>query len=185
MYTKKELRKSILKKRASMSRESVEKFSQIICNRLTESDIYKSAENICLYIPIKNEVEVTYIIDAAIDNGKRIWLPRIIEDTMEFYHYDRSVTLIPDHRYNIPEPQSDRRLIPDNKTLIIMPGAVFSVKRDRIGYGGGYYDRYLSKYPICRTAAVCYNFQIVDNIPSDVHDVKPDVIVSEAATIEL
>ena len=64
---------------------------------------------------------------------------------MDFFRYDEDTVLVTGS-YDIMEPDSDEMLEPDENTLIIMPGAVFSESRDRIGYGGGYYDRYLEKY---------------------------------------
>ena len=60
-----------------------------------------------------------------------------------------------------------------------MPGAVFSEARDRIGYGGGYYDRYLSEHVLCHTLAVCYELQIVEDLPTEEHDIRPDAVISE------
>lgn len=183
MITKKELRRNILAIRSAMEQDTVKLYSKAICDFIIESDAYKMAADICLYMPIRNEVDVTLMLDTAWKDGKKIWLPRIIDGLMEFYYYDKSTELVADDRYHIPEPQSDRRLAPGDRTLVVMPGAVFSVHKDRIGYGGGYYDRYLSKYPMCNTIAVCYNFQIVDDIQAELHDIKPDVIVSEAGQI--
>jgi 5-formyltetrahydrofolate cyclo-ligase len=96
---------------------------------------------------------------------------------MEFYIYDEATALI-NGAYNILEPASDEILEPDSDTLIIMPGAVFSKDKKRIGYGGGYYDRYLAEHPECKTIAVAYNFQILDEIPYEEHDMCPDLIVN-------
>ena len=68
--------------------------------------------------------------------------------------------------------------------LVIMPGTVFSERRDRIGYGGGYYDRFLTGRKNDRTIAVCYDFQIMKELPAEVHDVRPDMIVSEKRMIK-
>ena len=76
--------------------------------------------------------------------------------------------------FGIPEPEGNtaERLSPHSSALVIMPGAVFSVKKDRIGYGGGYYDRFLAGRDGCKTIAVCYDFQIKDDIPADKHDIS-------------
>ena len=178
MKDKRELRKEILAIRAGMQEKEVRERSRIICNNLRRRKEYENAEELCLYMPIKNEVDVTLLLEAAEKEGKGIWLPRVIESEMEFFRYGSGVGLVKGS-FNIMEPDSDEILIPNEKTLIIMPGAVFSFKRERIGYGGGFYDRFLEKHPACMTAAVCYSFQILNEIPSEKHDIKPDIIISE------
>ena len=179
---KKEIRKTILKKRRALDENEVKYLSDMICEKLKSSDIFADAEDLCLYMPINNEVDVPAIAEEARRQGKRLWLPRVDGETMDFFRYDEDTVLVTGS-YDIMEPDSDEMLEPDENTLIIMPGAVFSESRDRIGYGGGYYDRYLEKYPQCITAAVCYDFQILESIPSEEHDRKPDAIVSEKRII--
>ena len=166
---KKEIRKTILKKRRALDENEVKYLSDMICEKLKSSDIFADAEDLCLYMPINNEVDVPVIAEEARRQGKRLWLPRVDGETMDFFRYDEDTVLVTGSY--------------DENTLIIMPGAVFSESRDRIGYGGGYYDRYLEKYPQCITAAVCYDFQILESIPSEEHDRKPDAIVSEKRII--
>ena len=101
----------------------------------------------CLYMPVRNEVDVSYLLKDALDSEKNVWLPKVRDNDMEFCHYDENTELV-SGEYGILEPSSEYMLEPDEGTLIIMPGAVFSCKGDRIGYGGGYYDRYLERYPV-------------------------------------
>lgn len=180
--SKKEIRRKILSERKAIDERTVEKCSGNVCKSVELLNSYACSENLCLYMPINNEVDVTPMIDGALKNGKKVWLPKVSGDEMEFYRYDRNTPLITG-KYNIQEPDSEEMLIPDGKTLVIMPGAVFSEKKDRIGYGGGYYDKYLSRYPMCMTVAVCYDFQILDDIPAEDHDMRPQKIVSDKRII--
>ncbi len=173
---KKELRKKILKQRAELTKQQVSAYSEAICNKILNNSVYRQAHNLCLYAPIRNEVDVTLLVNPSRESGKCVWLPRIIEGRMDFFLYSTD-TVLTEGAYHIPEPVSEQRLIPDAATLVIMPGAVFSVTHDRIGYGGGYYDRYLSKYPVCKTLAVCYDFQVVPELPGEEHDIKPENII--------
>lgn len=175
---KKEIRSFMLGKREKMEEDRVGQLSQIICKRVCEQEAFADASDICLYMPIRNEVDVTCLIEPAKRQKKRIWLPKVIEGKMDFYYYDNTVSLAKG-KYDILEPQSDRMLIPDEHTLIIMPGAAFSYDGSRIGYGGGYYDCYLHAYPFCKTIAVCYDFQILPQIPSESHDCKADIVISD------
>lgn len=176
---KKQLRKQILSIRNQLSQEEVTKRSGVICERLAGSRLWSSCKNVCLYMPIRNEVDVTMLFDTARTQGKKIWLPKVCGDLMDFYLYDEKTKLVPG-KYDIKEPESSDILEGSDDTLVVMPGAVFSKENDRIGYGGGYYDRYLEKYPKCHTIAVCYDFQIVDSIPVMEHDKKPDIVISDS-----
>lgn len=178
MNNKKEIRNRILKIRKSLSEKEVKKHSEIICCNVQALENYKKARDICLYMPINNEVDVTYLIESAWADRKQVWLPKVIGGKMDFYAYEKDMKLVKG-AFNIPEPDSQQILTPDEATLVIMPGSVFSEVRDRIGYGGGYYDVFLEKYPMCQTIAVCYEFQILPEIPAERHDIKPDAIISQ------
>lgn len=177
MVSKKEIRDIVLDIRKNFDESYLNTLSQIICKRVINQEEYIECKDIVLYMPINNEVSLDLILEDAFKNNKNVWLPRIRDKKMEFYRYTKDTKLITG-AYNIKEPDSDEILVPDDKTLIIMPGAAFSEKLGRIGYGGGYYDRYLSVHRCCKTIAVCYNFQIMPMVPMDEHDVKPDMIIT-------
>ncbi len=178
MKEKKEIRNEILKIRKELSAEKVRKSSAIICNIIRVLDIYRASDDICLYMPVRNEVDVTYLAESGKKDGKRIWLPAVKDGTMSFYIYDEKTSFVRGS-FGIREPDGGEMLIPGTGTLVVMPGAVFSEDHDRIGYGGGYYDIFLGNNPGCRTVAVCYDFQILPHLPSMEHDVKPEIIVSD------
>ena len=100
---------------------------------------------------------------------------------MDFFKFDRS-TPLSEGSYKILEPESDIMLEPDDRTLILIPGVAFSLDGGRIGYGGGYYDIYLEQHYLSKKIAVGYDFQIVDELPIEEHDIKPDFIISEKTT---
>ena len=180
---KKELRKKILALRAALTEQQVRERSEVICRRICGMDVYAKTRDICIYMPIRNEVDVTALIEPARRDGKGIWIPRVTGEEMIFNRYDEDM-LEPSEPYGILESASETVLEADEKTLIIMPGAVFDRIGNRIGYGGGYYDRYLQKHPCCHTIAACYELQIVDSIPAEDHDIRPDAIVTEDQTVE-
>ncbi|MBQ6496432.1 MAG: 5-formyltetrahydrofolate cyclo-ligase [Firmicutes bacterium] len=178
---KKELRKEILAQRLALDEETIALASQVICRKVLSIDAYEEAEDICLYMPFRNEVDAMLLAEVAAEDGKRVWIPKVMEDnTMQFNAYTGEDSLV-SGAYGIRESTSEEFLTPDDKTLIIMPGAVFTPWRERIGYGGGYYDRYLQTHPECRTIALCYDLQIVSEIPAEAHDQKPDYVVSETS----
>lgn len=89
--------------------------------------------------------------------------------------------------YGILEPVTDTIIYPDEKSLIIMPGLVFDTKGNRIGYGGGYYDKYISEYNLGLKAAICFDFQIIEENIIEVEDtdVVPDMIITDSRNIDV
>ncbi|MBQ9233304.1 MAG: 5-formyltetrahydrofolate cyclo-ligase [Lachnospiraceae bacterium] len=181
--TKKDIRESVLFLRNSLDKKEAEYISRGICQDVIELDVYEKATDICLYMSINNEVYLDSLMEASFKEGKRVWLPRVIDKYMEFYSYDTNTKLI-NGAFGIMEPDSEMKLVPNENTLIIMPGAVYSENKERIGYGGGYYDKYLSEHPECHTVAVCYELQIFPDIPTEAYDIKPEIIVTEERIIE-
>lgn len=178
MMTKKEIRKQVLDERRALDEESAILASQVICRKVMGLPAYDEAENICLYVPVNNEVDVMLLADEAESAGKKVWLPKVNGEDMDFRAYEGEDRL-EEGAYHIPEPVSDEMLEDFANALVIMPGAVFTPERDRIGYGGGYYDRFLEGAEGCTTVAVCYDFQIADEIPVEEHDIRPDFLVSD------
>jgi len=171
----------ILEQRKELADETVRELSEQICNKVKKMQEYIDAEDICMYMPANNEVDVTFLIEDAWSKGKTVWLPKTAGRRMDFFKFD-SMTPLSEGSYKILEPESDIVLEPDEKTLILMPGVAFSMDGGRIGYGGGYYDIYLEQHSTSKKVAVCYDFQIVGELPIEEHDIKPDFIISEKST---
>lgn len=180
--SKKELRKQILSIRKAMDNDMVIEKSKLICDRIINHIASMNIDNICLYSPIQNEVDLFYLEDYLDDNNINIWLPKILDNEMDFYEYDGKENLRKGY-FDILEPISDKKLSPTNSTIIVMPGSVFTKEKDRIGYGGGFYDKYLSKQKDVLTIAVGYDFQLVESIPTEEHDIKPNCIITDIQTI--
>ena len=191
--TKKEIRKAVLAERSALDEETVALASQVICRKIMEIDAYEEATDVCLYMPMRNEVDVLLLAEAAEADGKRVWVPKVIEKTTG-QGMDKKAGVMVFNRftglgeediitgaYDIRESSSEEILEPNDKTLIIMPGAVFTPWKDRIGYGGGVYDKFLDDHPQCKTIAPCYDLQVVDELPVEAHDRKPDYVVSETS----
>ena len=187
--TKKEIRKQILAERRALDEETVALASQVVCRKVLGIDAYEEAEDVCLYMPIRNEIDAMLLAEPAMAEGKRVWVPKVIEKhsakgadagIMRFNAYTGEDDIVTG-AYDIRESTSEEFLEPTDKTLIIMPGAVFTPWRDRIGYGGGFYDRFLDEHPQCRTIALCFDLQVVDEIPTEEFDRKPDYVVSETS----
>lgn len=173
---KRQLRKEMLAIRQALSAEEARERSARVRARARETALYRQAEKVCLYWPIRGEVDVR-----PLSEEKEAYLPRICEGRMEFYRFHGAQALKPG-AFGIPEPDGEEKLIPDERTLIVMPGLAFSPRRDRLGYGGGYYDEYLTRHRDVHTLAVAYDFQIVETLPQEAHDRRPEGLVTESAS---
>lgn len=157
--TKQELRKNMHKKRDRYA--YIHRDSMRIWDILEKSTIYQEAETIFAYCSFRSEVETWVMIENALRQGKRLCLPRIKEGhQMTFYLHENRMHL-QKNRFGIYEPSAHAlKQEPDLQTLMLVPGLVFDDRGGRIGYGSGYYDRYLSRYPFLRTMGLCYDFQL-------------------------
>ena len=174
--SKKQIRRLALLTRKRLSAEQVRERSSLICRRVVQTEPFRQAETVCVYIPIRNEVDTAGIIEACRTAGKRTAAPRICEGEMEFYYFS-SLEDLKEGSFGILEPAGEERV--QSKALIVMPGAVFDRERHRIGYGGGYYDRYLQQHPEHETIAIAYECQILDEIPFEEHDIIPRRLITE------
>lgn len=182
---KDEIRKNMIEKRNLLSKETVEKNSNIIIEKL---DIYiRKAENIMIFMNMGNEVEVSNLITLYSD--KKFYIPKTLSDrNMKINLYNENELIL--HKFGYYESVSD--IFYDEKILdlIIVPAVAFDYSKNRIGFGGGYYDTFLSRIllndqnngknrnkPLL--IGVCYDFQLIDYIPSEVHDIKMDCIITE------
>ncbi|MBO5033870.1 MAG: 5-formyltetrahydrofolate cyclo-ligase [Lachnospiraceae bacterium] len=184
METKAEIRKRILEVRKGLSDEEASSKSAAIVQKVMKTPEYEEADNILLYADYCHEVMTRGIFEDAILRKKRVYFPKSdnLTNTMEFYQVVSVRQLEKGYR-GIPEPREDTQLrykfYPKEDTLIIMPGVAFDTSGYRIGYGKGFYDRYLVNKRQLSTMALAYACQIVDEIPKDVHDIKMDKIVTE------
>ncbi|MCI8633736.1 MAG: 5-formyltetrahydrofolate cyclo-ligase [Lachnospiraceae bacterium] len=157
--TKQQLRKKMNEKRdqyAYTHRDSIR-----IWDLLEKSPLYQQAHTIFAYFSFRSEVETYMVMEHALRYQKALCLPRIEEGhRMEFYlQEDRSS--FQRNRFGIYEPAPwARRQEPDQKTLMLVPGLAFDYQGGRIGYGSGFYDRYLERYRFVKTVGLCFDFQL-------------------------
>ncbi len=177
---KKNLREIIINKRDNEPKEERHNKSLKIIKKLINLDIYQSSKIILCYSNIKSEVETLGIIQNALKQDKIIALPKVINDTeIAFYKINSLNDLKPGYQ-GILEPSSDQldySLIKD--ALMIVPGTVFDTKGNRLGYGKGYYDRFIAKYKPKYTIGLAYEIQLSDEIIPDKFDQKIDIVITE------
>lgn len=185
--SKKEIRKEILQKRDLIGEEEKRLMDKEIFNKLISSDQYKNANTIFAFVSFKSEVDTYKFIEHAISEGKTVGVPKIIkkEKYMEVYKIT-SLSDLESGYFGVMEPiEGCEKISKDNIDFILMPGAVFDEKGGRIGYGGGFYDKFLSdiKESIPKIA-IAYELQIVDSVPMEEYDIKIDGIITEKRAIE-
>lgn len=177
-----ELRREMQKKRNMLTLDEVNSLSEKIAVRIIESVLYKECKHICIYQAFRNEVSCEGIMKKAWLDKKRVYVPVTDKEQkrMDFFQI-REQTQWRVGSYNIMEPVLDTDTIKlQEPALILMPGLAFDKNKRRIGYGGGYYDKYLEQHQGHITAALCYQFQIVkEELPHEEYDILPDYIVTE------
>lgn len=176
---KKIIRKEITKLRNGLKLEDKKILDKKIFNFLIRSDFYKKSKRIFIYVSYKNEVDTKEIIDYSLKNDKMIYVPKInVEDkTMKAVRI-HSLNELSVNKYGILEPNIvDKDCI--DLDLIVLPGIAFDKVGNRIGYGGGYYDKYLAalEYKVDKVA-LAYGFQVIDNIEVEEHDIKVDYVIT-------
>ncbi len=178
MMTKKELRAEIRQKRSLMSDEDILSLSNDICKRIISYKEYNEAKAILVYVPLRGEVDTIPIIEDALSQGKTVAVPRVSGRSMEFYQIKSMMDLQPGYM-GILEPKDDCTLISEPEAFMIMPGTAFDKALHRCGYGGGFYDRYLERFPKLKCIAAAFDFQIYDEIPYEATDISPNMIFTE------
>ena len=176
---KSELRICMKEKRQSLSESEALEKSRRICECAETLQFYKKAESIAVYMPIKNEVSLDLIAKKAFEDGKRVCVPVTEGDTIylsEIFKDDKFIK----GKFGIKEPETKRKT--DRVDLIFVPGLAFSKKGERLGWGGGYYDRLLDELSSFK-AGVAYGFQLRDDIEAFEHDKKMDCVITESRLI--
>ena len=185
---KKELRKKIIDLRDQLSPEEIMEKSSLIAANLYNLPAYLKASTVMFFIAFGSEVNTKAMVEETISRGKLALAPKAVPKTRELIPsqiIDWEQDLAPGF-YNIPEPREDklRLLEPDKIDLLIVPGVAFDQKGNRLGYGGGYYDRFfLLLKPGTPLVAMVFDLQIQPDIPVDEWDRRVDCIITEKRVI--
>ena len=182
METKICIRKRMLAVRNQLPEtERCEKNRQIT-KKLCRLEEYQSVDTILGFVGYGSEVDTIPFLEQAVEDGKKVYCPVSKEDgTMEFYRFTSKAELVEGYK-KIPEPSGKTekfRMLMGEKTFLLMPGVAFDKKRHRIGYGKGFYDRYLASYMPDFLVAVCFDCQIAEEIPIEKHDFIPHKLITE------
>lgn len=173
---KQELRRSIREQKRAMTEEEIVRRSEALCALFTQTEAYRNAKSIYGYLPYNQEVRTVPILAQAQRDGKRVAVPKVYGDEMKFLWLD-DLTQVAKGYSGIPEPIADEPEAQDPTALVLMPGLAFDPQGHRIGYGGGFYDKFLSREPGHPTVALCYSFQILPVLETEEFDIPVDQVI--------
>ena len=179
--TKEEIRKKVLKERALLTDDIWQTATDSITASVCGHVWFREAEILYCYIDFRREVGTRKIVERAWQQGKKVCVPKVCGNDMQFYEIRTFSELVPGS-FGIPEPSGEGKTF-DKNGLMLMPGAAFDTDRNRIGYGRGYYDRFLSEHPDMHTIALGFDMQIVSGIVPDEQDIRPDILLTESRWI--
>ena len=173
---KKELRAMIRAKKRDMTEEQIQQASERLGQLFAQSQLYKEAKTIYGYLPYNQEVRTVPMLEQAIRDGKRVAVPKVYGEEMRFIYMD-DFSKVEKGYAGIPEPAEDGPVADDPTALVLMPGLAFDPQGHRIGYGGGFYDRFLAQEPEHPTLALCYDFQMLEHLDTEEFDIPVDCVL--------
>jgi 5-formyltetrahydrofolate cyclo-ligase len=190
---KKRIRRKLLKRRDAIPKELKALKESSIEKRLIALDMFKNAKSLLMYVSFRSEVDTTKFLQDVIRLGKRLILPVVDRENNSLILYEiKDMSELASGYMGILEPavEESRRVTLRDIDLVVIPGTGFDIEGNRLGYGGGYYDRLLS-YEAKQmsgvehipTVALAFEEQIGDEIPAEPHDIKVDVIVTDKRII--
>ncbi len=174
---KKEMRTYIRTKKRAMTETQIVSASRRLGEKFREHPLYQNAKTIYGYLPYNQEVRTVEILEQAILDGKKVAVPKVCGDHMKFLSIDDFHTQVGPGYAGIPEPLFDEPVANDPTALVLMPGLAFDAQGHRIGYGGGFYDRFLAEEPDHPTLALCYGFQMVEHLETEAFDIPVDAVL--------
>lgn len=173
---KKELRRTIRERKCAMTEEEILQRSARLGQLFAQSDAYKAAKTIYGYLPYNQEVRTVPMLEQALRDGKKVAVPKVYGEEMKFLYLD-DLTRVAKGYAGIPEPIADGPVADDETALVLMPGLAFDPEGHRIGYGGGFYDKFLAAEPDHPTLALCYEFQMLPKLDTEEHDIPVDMVL--------
>ena len=173
---KTELRREIRARKRAMTEEEIETRSAKLAQLFFASEAYQNAKTIYGYLPYNQEVRTVPMLERALKDGKKVAVPKVYGDEMKFLYLD-DLTAVAKGYAGIPEPIADEPVAQDKTALVLMPGLAFDPQGHRIGYGGGFYDKFLAAEPNHPTLALCYEFQMLPNLDVEDHDIPVDTVL--------
>ena len=173
---KQELRSHIRQCKQAMVPEDIDRRSNALLHMVLQSEAYRNARTIYGYLPFNQEVRTLPLLRQALADGKQLALPKCYGHEMRFILV-QDLRRIQFSRFGAPEPIDDFPAASDPHALVLVPGVAFDAAGHRMGYGGGFYDRFLEKEPNHPTVALCYDFQMLEKLETEEHDIPVDLVI--------
>lgn len=187
MDEKNRLRAEIKAQLRALSAFEHELRSRAACLRFLSYESYKNARTLFAFASVRNEIATNLVLASALKDGKRLALPRAnAAGVLTFHAVQNIATDLSPGRFGILEPlKSCAEVAVSEADVILVPGIAFTQRGERLGQGGGFYDRYLSQPNVrATTCALAFDFQIVPQLPVEAHDRAVSTIFTETRTIE-
>ena len=179
---KKNFRKIIQDRRDNLLIPFRKKASKAIAEKFFNTAYYINSNSILIYYPFRSEVDTTIVIKKALKDGRNIILPRISGLRLELFYVDDPKKQLKKGVYDIMEPNTVlcRKARISDIDLAIVPGVGFDKNLNRLGYGGGFYDKLLLCIPKgVKKIAFCFDIQVIDRIPVSKDDIKVDLLITD------
>ena len=173
---KKALRDSIRAQKRAMTEAQIQSASETLGRLFAATEQYHQAKTIYGYLPYNQEVRTVPMLEQALRDGKQVAVPKVYGDEMRFILMT-DLSQVEKGYSGIPEPIADGPIADDPTALVLMPGLAFDQEGHRIGYGGGFYDRFLAAEPHHPTLALCYAFQMLPSIETEAFDIPVDCVL--------
>jgi 5-formyltetrahydrofolate cyclo-ligase len=177
------LRRQIIAARDALPSAQRRELSAAITLQVLALDAYRSANCVLAYMSFGSEFETTALVTDALAAGKQLCLPRVNRDTrrLELYMVENLVADLQNGMWGIREPRAERPLAELARIdFVLLPGVAFTPRCDRLGYGGGFYDRLIPRFasrpPLI---AAAFALQVCDSVPVDANDQRVDVVITE------
>lgn len=188
---KKAFRKTMLAKRDAIPLENRIEADKARNEHIRNWEIYREAELLLFYVSYRSEADTLQLIKEALDRGRKVAVPKVVGTDMIFYRIESLSQLVEGYK-GILEPDTERaEVIPGSdvsvakNTILFVPGCAFDEAGGRMGYGGGFYDRFMERYSEAMRVALAYEEQFVPEVPREAHDKRVDVIVTETRILQV
>ena len=184
MTEKKRLREEINKRLEAHSAAERRAKSLLIQKKLFGLEAFRNSSCVCFYVSLPTEVDTVSMIDQALETGKRVVVPLsdLENKELKLFQITNPRTDLKKGAYGIfePDPRSATPVDPGEVDCVVVPGIVFDEKKNRIGRGHGFYDRFLNKFgPKVFKVGLAFSFQVIPQVPQESHDEPLDLVLTE------